>query len=547
MLAMQGRLRLAVTMIVGLLTLMPITVLGSPQTAQNVFEINQMLKPGLGCDDALDNDGDGQVDGDDPDCTSGGAEARPDPWDSAYRWWVKIDVGTWHVELIGPATDYIFDEAGYIVDWRDMYVNNIFSDGAGTPYAFDGNDADFEFSVSEDRMNETGAVAQSDFLWGTWDTSTGGDHESTDFDDGIPYTLNVNALLLDPVGKYLHPDFDAETRYYAYTIPYEGDKILVNSDGDILNLDTGEFAEDSTRTDGGNLFSDVFCAPADIDHYDDGYHAWRVSDTLAFLDDGDDALTWDAANSCWVEDTSPSHDEVIDDCGYVVATTDAAEADRFYAASGQECDEFGQYQADTGYAGTGVIVEYEVSGTSFEPVVDHELTFDPLILNWFVNEADSDDWDDMGLTGMHRVGNTIYAVLDREDFDCGDEDDWDCDGVSNTEDDLPLDVASSVDADGDGWPDSFNAAVCREGDCNASHITTSGVDGLDEFLNNPNEWRDSDGDGTGDNADCYPEDSGSTACPAVPVSVNPTYLLGFLPMMLLGIAALFSRRRFGAL
>ena len=541
MLTAQSTSRLMGTIIAGLLTLIPITVLGSPQTAQNVFEINQMLKPGLGCADDIDNDSDGLIDGDDPDCASG-AEARPDPWDIADRWWVKIDTRTWHVELIGPTYQYVFDEDGYIVDWRDMYVNNMFSDGAGTAYAFDGSDADDDFDLSGDEMNDPGVVAQSNFLWGTWDPSGGGDHEYTDFDDGIPYTLNVDALLLDPIGKYVHPDFEAYERYYAYAIPYQGDDILVNSEGDILNLDTGEFAGDSTMTDGGNLFEDVFCDTGSLGQFENGYHGWTASDTLAFVDDGDDALTWDAANSCWVEDTSPSHVDILDGCNNAVATTDAAEANRFYAASSYYCDEFGQYQADTGYAGTGVIVEYEVSGTSFEPVVDHELTFDPLILNWFVYDSDSYDWDDVGLHGMHRVGNTVYAVINRYAIDCGDENDWDCDGVSNTDDDLPLDIASSVDADGDGWPDSFNESVCGDDDCTADDITTSGVDGLDEFPDNPREWRDTDGDGVGDNADCFPSDDSQNAC--IPVPVNFTYLIGTLAVLMVVVTAFFRRRRF---
>lgn len=515
------------------------TAAAAPQTAQTVFEINQMLKPGLGCADGIDNDSDGSVDDDDADCASG-AEARPDPWNDADRWWVKIDISTWHVELIGPTYQYVFDADGYIVDWRDMYVNNMFTDGAGAAYAFDGYSADDDFELSSDDMNDPGVVAQSDFLWGTWDAS--GVHASTEFSDGIPYTLNVNGLLLDPIGKYVHPDFEAEERYYAYTIPYQGDDILVNSEGDILNLDTGEFAVDSAVNAGGNLFEDVFCDTSSLNEFDDGYHGWNVSDTLAFADDGDDALTWDATNSCWVEDTSPLHDEVLDDCDYAVATAGAAEANRFYAASSYYCEEFGQYQADTGYAGTGVIVEYEVSGTSFEPVVDHELTFDPLILNWFVYDSGSYDWDDMGLHGMHRVGNTIYAVIMRYDFDCGDEDDWDCDGVNNTEDDLPLDIASSVDADGDGWPDSFNESVCGDDDCTADDITTSGVDDLDEFPDNPNEWRDTDGDGIGDNADCFPSDDNLSAC--IPVPVNFTYLIGPLSVLMVIVTALFRRRRF---
>lgn len=304
------------------------TATAAPQTAQTVLEINQMLKPGLGCEDGVDNDRDGLIDGDDPDCPSG-AEARPDPWDDADRWWVKIDISTWHVELIGPTFKYAFDEDGYIIDWRDMYVNNMFTDGAGAAYAFDGGNADTRFELSDDRMDDPGVVTQSDFLWGPWDPSPGGDHEYTPFDGGIPYTLNLNALLLDPIGKYLHPDFQAEERFYAYTIPHQGNDILVNSNGDILNLDSGEFAADSTKGAGGNLFEDVFCDTSSLGEFDDGYHSWTVSDTLAFVDDGDDALTWDAANSCWVEDTTPSQNELLDDCDVAVSTTDAAEANRF--------------------------------------------------------------------------------------------------------------------------------------------------------------------------------------------------------------------------
>lgn len=170
------------------------------------------------------------------------------------------------------------------------------------------------------------------------------------------------------------------------------------------------------------------------------------------------------------------------------------------------------------------------------------MTFDPLILNWFVVEPGSYDWDDMGLQGMHRVGNTIYAVLNRYAFDCGVESDWDCDGVSNTEDDLPLDIASSVDADGDGWPDSFNESVCGDDDCTADDITTSGVDDLDEFPDNPYEWRDTDGDGIGDNADCFPSDDSQSAC--IPVPVNFTYLIGTLAVLMVVVTALFRRRRF---
>ncbi|SMF51805.1 Thrombospondin type 3 repeat-containing protein [Alteromonadaceae bacterium Bs31] len=106
--------------------------------------------------------------------------------------------------------------------------------------------------------------------------------------------------------------------------------------------------------------------------------------------------------------------------------------------------------------------------------------------------------------------------------DACDSDDDD-DGVPDSEDDFPLDPNASVasDADGDGWPvgqdsDDNNAQV-PEGD----YVDTDG-DGLadngglaadsdddndgynddeDDFPTNPEEFKDSDDDGTGDNAD----------------------------------------------
>ena len=76
-----------------------------------------------------------------------------------------------------------------------MYVNNMFTDGAGAAYAFDGSDADSGFKLSSDRMHLLPRiVANQDFLWGTWDPSLGGDGPPN-LIDGIPYTLNVNASV----------------------------------------------------------------------------------------------------------------------------------------------------------------------------------------------------------------------------------------------------------------------------------------------------------------------------------------------------------------
>ena len=121
---------------------------------------------------------------------------------------------------------------------------------------------------------------------------------------------------------------------------------------------------------------------------------------------------WNAEASCYDEEDASST-EILDDCDYAVGTTTTGVANRFYGVSGAYCEEFDQYQADSGTASTGLIVEYEVTDGEFAAVIDHELTFDPLILNWFVE--DGKDWDEGGMHGLHRVGNTIYAVFGRAD------------------------------------------------------------------------------------------------------------------------------------
>jgi len=497
--------------------------LSAPQQATNVFEINAMLLPGLGCDDDSDNDDDGLTDQDDPDCSGGGAEARPDPWDDAERWWVKIDTTTWHVELIGPTYIYVYDDDGYIVDWVDAYVNNMSGDAdgeSGHAYAITGADADVQTYLDDLDVEEMTTAA--DWLWGY-------DAEGSfpKWNNGIPFRLNLNALLLNPVDKYLHQEFEPSTHYYTYPLRYNGDTVLVNSAGDLLNIDTGELALAADRTVGDNLYSDVFCNTSD-GAYGDGYHGWHISDTLAFVDDGDERLVWNAESGCYDEEDASSP-EIMDDCDYAVGTTTTGVANRFYAVSGEYCEEFDQYQADSGSANTGLIVEYEVTDGEFAAVIDHELTFDPLILNWAV-EGDA-SWNDAGMHGLHRVGNTIYAVFNRYGWGtCGSEDDFDCDDVDNDDDDLPLDIAASVDTDGDGWPDSFNDSACDDGNpCDENDITSTGVTGLDAFPNDPGEWLDTDLDGVGDNADCYPLDPTQTACP---VPTSPSYMLLLLALLM---------------
>ena len=73
-------------------------------------------------------------------------------------------------------------------------------------------------------------------------------------------------------------------------------------------------------------------------------------------------------------------------------------------------------------------------------------------------------------------------------------DDADGDWVADEEDAFPNAPAASVDADGDGAPDAWNENATPE-QIAASELV------LDAFLDNPDEWLDTDGDGIGNNED----------------------------------------------
>ena len=78
--------------------------------------------------------------------------------------------------------------------------------------------------------------------------------------------------------------------------------------------------------------------------------------------------------------------------------------------------------------------------------------------------------------------------------------DSDNDGVGDNEDDFPLDPAASLDSDGDGYPDRWNTGKTQ------SDSTSNPPLVLDEVPYDPTEWKDSDKDGIGDNADVFPND-----------------------------------------
>jgi hypothetical protein len=97
------------------------------------------------------------------------------------------------------------------------------------------------------------------------------------------------------------------------------------------------------------------------------------------------------------------------------------------------------------------------------------------------------------------------------------DDDDDNDGVADEDDAFPLEREESADADGDRIGDTLDADVDADGrgddrnkngvadheemDVDGDGVARSGAIPWDAFPFNPKEWRDSDGDGIGDNAD----------------------------------------------
>ena len=139
--------------------------------------------------------------------------------------------------------------------------------------------------------------------------------------------------------------------------------------------------------------------------------------------------------------------------------------------------------------------------------------------------ADGDYWVSAGdnIDGVvfdPRAVTMAGADLDHIDFPTSTGSDSDGDGVPDSQDAFPHDVAASVDSDGDGYPDSWNAGM-GQGDSTTGLVLDAfpsdagewadadgdGVgDNTDAFDDDPNEWSDSDGDGVGDNGDAFPQD-----------------------------------------
>lgn len=111
------------------------------------------------------------------------------------------------------------------------------------------------------------------------------------------------------------------------------------------------------------------------------------------------------------------------------------------------------------------------------------------------DDANGASLDAFSLTTLIDSDND--GVSDGRDAFPNDPTEWldsDGDGVGDNKDAFPYNAAASVDSDGDGYPDAWNEA------CNYLCQLDSGLR-HDELPNDPNNYRDSDKDGVGDNDD----------------------------------------------
>ena len=106
-------------------------------------------------------------------------------------------------------------------------------------------------------------------------------------------------------------------------------------------------------------------------------------------------------------------------------------------------------------------------------------------------------------------------VINDTPFSIRADDDADGDFVPDDEDAFPNDPAASTDADGDGAPDAWNENATPQ-QIAASELV------LDAFLDNPDEWLDTDGDGIGNNEDTDDGDGVADDVDAFPTDATET-------------------------
>lgn len=136
---------------------------------------------------------------------------------------------------------------------------------------------------------------------------------------------------------------------------------------------------------------------------------------------------------------------------------------------------------------------------------DQLLTF---IDNGFYANVHTAQYDNGEIRGqivdasLDADGDGVPDFFDAFPEDASESVDSDGDGVGDNADQCPNDPSGSIDSNGDGICDTPSEIQDTDGD--------GVVDAEDAFPNDPTETADTDGDGVGDNADAFPMDASET-------------------------------------
>ena len=133
-------------------------------------------------------------------------------------------------------------------------------------------------------------------------------------------------------------------------------------------------------------------------------------------------------------------------------------------------------------------------------------------------DADGDSYSIQNGQDVFPEDPTEWADRDSDGIGDNTDDDNDNDGVLDDDDAFWLDPAASLDTDGDGYPDEWNANATEE------QIAASDLQ-IDEMPTDPTEYLDTDGDGIGNNAD--PDDDGDGANDEDDVDPLDPSIIGF--------------------
>ncbi len=164
---------------------------------------------------------------------------------------------------------------------------------------------------------------------------------------------------------------------------------------------------------------------------------------------------------------------------------------------------------------------------SFEAEPGHRTVIAPpfsIDLALIVTNGDLPDTDGDGIPNHRDADDDNDGVPDAQDAWPLEREEWADVDADRIGDNLDADV------DADGKPDDRDhngAADCEERDWDGDGVPNAGVIPWDAFPRDPNEWRDTDGDGIGDNADTDDDGDGYSDADEKKSGTDPRNALSF--------------------